>query len=69
MQKVPSKEKSKQNIKNNSFLINKLSQPSCFVGKRIIDHLKLNFIAEKPRLHVLEQVVLMAAEENAEYLS
>jgi hypothetical protein len=35
----------------------------------IIDHLKLTFIAEKPPpSDVLEQVALMAAEENGEYL-
>jgi hypothetical protein len=35
---------------------------------RIIVHLKLLFIAEKPpRSHVFEQVTLMAAEENAYY--
>jgi len=35
---------------------------------RIIDHLKLRFVAEKPPpSHVLEQVALMAAEEPAEY--
>ncbi|MGA2587753.1 MAG: hypothetical protein ABSF88_12120 [Candidatus Aminicenantales bacterium] len=35
---------------------------------RIIDHLKLTFVAEKPPLsRVIEQVALMAAEEPAEY--
>jgi hypothetical protein len=35
---------------------------------RIIDHLKLRFVAEKPPpSHVFEQVALMAAEEQAEY--
>ena len=35
---------------------------------RIIDHLKLRFIAEKPPPSgVFEQVALMAAEERAEY--
>jgi len=35
---------------------------------RIIDHLKLTFVAEKPPpSRVFEQVVLMAAEESAEY--
>ena len=35
---------------------------------RIIDHLKLTFVAEKPPpSHVFEQVALMAAEERAEY--
>ena len=35
---------------------------------RIIDHLKLTFIAEKPPpSRVFEQVVLAAAEERAEY--
>ncbi|MGB8953029.1 MAG: hypothetical protein WCC06_10250 [Candidatus Aminicenantales bacterium] len=36
---------------------------------RIIDHLKLTFVAEKPPpSRVIEQVVLMAAEAGAEYL-
>jgi hypothetical protein len=35
---------------------------------RIIGHLKLTFIAEKPPpSRVLEQVALMAAEESGEY--
>jgi hypothetical protein len=35
---------------------------------RIIDHLKLRFIAEKPPpSRVLTEVALMAAEERAEY--
>jgi hypothetical protein len=35
---------------------------------RIIDHLKLTFVAEKPPpSHVFKQVALMAAEERAEY--
>ena len=35
---------------------------------RIIDHLKLRFVAEKPPpSHVFEQVALMAAEERVEY--
>jgi hypothetical protein len=35
---------------------------------RIIDHLKLTFVAEKPPpSHVFQQVALMAAEEAAEY--
>jgi hypothetical protein len=35
---------------------------------RIINHLKLRFVAEKPPPnHVFEQVALMAAEEQAEY--
>jgi len=35
---------------------------------RIIDHLKLRFIAEKrPPSSVFEQVALMAAEERTEY--
>jgi len=35
---------------------------------RIIDHLKLTFVAEKPPpSQVFEQVTLMAAEEQAEY--
>jgi len=37
---------------------------------RIIDHLKLRFIAEKPPpSRVLTEVALMAAEERAEYFS
>ena len=35
---------------------------------RIIDHLKLAFVAEKPPpSRVFEQVALMAAEERGEY--
>jgi hypothetical protein len=35
---------------------------------RIIDHLKLRFVAEKPPpSHVFEQVALIAAEEQGEY--
>jgi hypothetical protein len=35
---------------------------------RIIDHLKLTFVAEKPPpSYVFEQVALMAAEERADY--
>ncbi len=35
---------------------------------RIIDHLKLTFVAEKPPpCHVFQQVVLMAAEESTDY--
>jgi len=35
---------------------------------RIIDHLKLRFVAEKPPpSHVFEQIALMAAEERPEY--
>jgi len=35
---------------------------------RIIDNLKLTFVAEKPPpSHVIEQVALMAAEERVEY--
>ncbi|MCX6577404.1 MAG: hypothetical protein NTV82_13560 [Candidatus Aminicenantes bacterium] len=35
---------------------------------RIIDHLKLRFVAEKPPpSHVFEQVALMAAEERTDY--
>jgi hypothetical protein len=35
---------------------------------RIIDYLKLTFVAEKPpSSHVIEQVALMAAEESGEY--
>jgi hypothetical protein len=38
------------------------------VVDRIIDHLKLRFIAERPPpSYVFEQVALMAAEEQAEY--
>ena len=38
------------------------------VVDRIIDHLKLEFVAAKPPpSHVFEQVALMAAEERAEY--
>ena len=38
------------------------------VVDRIIDHLKLTFVAEKPPLsHVFEQVSLTAAEESGEY--
>jgi len=37
---------------------------------RIIDHLKLTFVAEKPPPSwVIEQVALMAVEEQAEYFS
>ena len=35
---------------------------------RIIDHLKLTFVADRPPpSHVFEQVALMAAEENVDY--
>lgn len=35
---------------------------------RIIEHVKLTFVAEKPPpSHVFEQVALMAAEERVEY--
>jgi len=38
------------------------------VVDRIIDHLKLTFVAAKPPpSHVFEQVALMAAEESGEY--
>jgi len=38
------------------------------VVARIIRHLKLTFVAEKPPpCHVLTEVVLMAAEESADY--
>ena len=38
------------------------------VVDRIVDHLKLTFVAEKPPpSHVFEQVALMAAEESVEY--
>jgi hypothetical protein len=37
-------------------------------GDRIIDHLKLRFVADKPPpSHVFEQVALTAAEESGEY--
>jgi hypothetical protein len=40
------------------------------VVDRIIDHLKLSFIAERPPPpHIAYQEVLMAAENSAEYLS
>jgi len=39
-------------------------------GDRIIDHLKLRFIAEKPPpSHIASQELLMAAEDSAEYFS
>jgi len=38
------------------------------VVDRIIDHLKLTFVADKPPpSHVFEQVALTAAEESGEY--
>jgi len=38
------------------------------VVDRIIDHLKLTFVADKPPpSHVIEQVALTAAEESGEY--
>ena len=38
------------------------------VMDRIIGHLKLTFVAEKPPpSHVFEQVALMAAEERTDY--
>jgi hypothetical protein len=38
------------------------------VVDRIMEHLKLTFVAEKPPpFHVFEQVLLMAAEESGEY--
>ena len=38
------------------------------VVDRIIRHLKLTFVAEKPPpCHVLTEVVLMAAEESGDY--
>lgn len=38
------------------------------VVDRILEHLKLTFVAEKPPpAHVFEQVVLMAAEESGGY--
>jgi len=44
--------------------------PSCYakrVEDRIIDHLKLRFVAAKPPPpHVFEQVALTAAEESGE---
>lgn len=40
------------------------------VVDRIIDHLKLTFIAERPPpSHIVYQELLMAAETSAEYLS
>jgi transposase len=40
------------------------------VVDRIIDHLKLTFVAERPPPpHIAYQEVLMAAETSAEYLS
>ena len=40
----------------------------CAVVDRIIRHLKLTFVAEKPPpIHVFGQVALMAAEEGGEY--
>jgi hypothetical protein len=40
------------------------------VVDRIIDHLKLTFVAERPPpLHIAYQEVLMAAETSAEYFS
>jgi hypothetical protein len=40
------------------------------VVDRIIDHLKLTFVADRlPPLRVAYQEVLMAAETSAEYLS
>jgi hypothetical protein len=38
------------------------------VVDRIMEHLKLTFVAAKPPpCHVFEQVALMAAEESGEY--
>jgi hypothetical protein len=40
----------------------------CAAVDRIIEHLKLTFVAAKPPPpHAFEQVVLMAAEQRAEY--
>jgi len=40
------------------------------VVDRIIDHLKLTFVAERPPPpHIVYQEVLMAAETSAEYFS
>ena len=40
------------------------------VVDRIIDHLKLTFVAERPPpSHIVYQELLMAAETSAEYLS
>jgi hypothetical protein len=40
------------------------------VVDRIIDHLKLTFVADKPPpAHLAYQEILMAAESSAEYLS
>jgi hypothetical protein len=38
------------------------------VADRIVDHMKLTFVAAKPSPpHVFEQVALAAAEESGEY--
>ena len=38
------------------------------VVDRIMEHLKLTFVAEKPpSAHVFEQVALIAAEESGDY--
>jgi len=43
--------------------------PDFAVVDRIINHLKLTFVADKPSpSHVLSEVALMAAEESADYL-
>ena len=39
------------------------------VVDRIIDHLKLRFVAKRPPPHIAYQQLLMAAETSAEYLS
>jgi hypothetical protein len=40
------------------------------VADRIIDHLKLTFVAERyPPHHIVYQEVLLAAETSAEYLT
>jgi hypothetical protein len=40
------------------------------VVDRIIDHLKLTFVADKPPPpHIADQELLMAAESSAEYFS
>jgi hypothetical protein len=42
----------------------------CIVVDKIIDHLKLTFVADKPPApHVAYQEVLIAAETSAQYLS
>ena len=51
-----------------SALVFLLSLTEHAVVDRIIDHLKLRFVAEKPPpSYVFEQVALMAAEEGKDY--